>query len=465
MSQRHKTTLQGLTDERRRTALKQMAALSAFAGSGFGGALAALAAPANRDAVGAPYRALVCLFQYGGNDHANFLPPLDNDRYRVYARHRENLALDRGKLHSLRPRAGMDPMLGIHPSTPNLAKLFEAGEAATVLNVGPLVVPTTKADWDNGRVPVPLQLFSHSDQRRAWFAATPATLSDTGWLGRLADLLEPQFNGASPVASTITTKGMELILQGNTARSYSLSRKGAPSIWARTKLFGSERNARALEALMTRPNPHLLAGAVAQQNSRSFKSGDLYRAAAARRPVNLNTFPDTKLGQQLGNIAQSIFAASDLGHRRQVFFAGTGSWDFHAGLLDRQDALLSETDEAVSHFRSVMQEAGLWDSVTVFTAGDFGRALLGNGRGTDHGWGGHHMVFGGSVAGGRYVGQMPEIGLGTAEDAGEGRLIPTLSMSQYAAELVRWLGASAEAIDLVLPNLQYFDRTPLGLFR
>ncbi|MGF1455626.1 MAG: DUF1501 domain-containing protein [Alphaproteobacteria bacterium] len=455
----------GLTDQRRRMVLKQMAALSAFAGSSFGGALAALAAPADRNATGAPYRALVCLYQYGGNDHANFLPPLDNQRYRTYASLRENLALERGTLHQLRPSMGSDPMLGLHPAAGRLAQLFQMGEAAAILNVGPLAVPTSKADWDTKRVPLPIQLFSHSDQQRAWFAAAPATLTNTGWLGRLADVLEPQFNAGTAVASTITTRGVELILQGNTARSFRLRDDGAPDVDARARLYGSTRNASAFEAMMTRPHPNVFARAVAAQNERSFRSGDAYRAAARRHALDLKTFPDTKLGIQLGNIAQAILSAGDLGHRRQVFFAGSGSWDFHNYLLDGQTERLTETDGAIAAFRDVMVQAGLWDSVTVFTAGDFGRALLGNGRGTDHGWGGHHFVLGGSVVGGQFVGRMPDIGLGTREDAGQGRLIPSLSMSQYAAELVRWLGASPDVIETVLPNLAHFDRTTLGLFR
>ncbi len=459
-----KTAFSILGDQRRRTVLKQMAALTAFAGSGFGGALAAMAGPTAQAKAGQGYRALVCLFQYGGNDHANMFVPLDAERHKTYASYRENLTIDRATVHALKPQRGSDAELGLHPSLPRLAALFNQGEAAAVMNVGPLVVPTSKKDWDEKRVPLPLQLFSHSDQQRAWFAAAPDTLTDTGWLGRLADMIEPQFNGGSPVSSIVTTAGQELILQGHTARSFSLSRNGAPQIMARKSLYGFRQNAAALEKLMTSSHHNLFADVIGQQNRRALVAGDIYREAVTTAGLDISGIPGTRLGRQLANVAQAVAAAQGLGQSRQIFFVGRGGWDFHSNILERQEDLLSEMDTALDAFRQVMVQAGLWDKVTVFTTGDFGRALIGNGRGTDHGWGGHHMVMGGTVAGGHYCGTMPEIGIDTPEDAGQGRLIPSLSMSQYAAELIRWLGATPDVIETALPNIKTFDRTPIGLF-
>jgi uncharacterized protein (DUF1501 family) len=161
-----------------------------------------------------------------------------------------------------------------------------------------------------------------------------------------------------------------------------------------------------------------------------------------------------------------------MGVKRQVFMVGLGGFDMHDNLLDRHSVLLKQVSDALSEFDKALQSisfGGVSNTadkvVTTFTASDFGRTLTSNGDGSDHGWGSHHFIMGGSVNGGRFFGINPEINTTHQWQVGEGRLLPTTSVDQMAAELARWFGVSDGDMASVLPNAANFDLHKLGLMK
>lgn len=451
----------------RRTVLKQMAALGLAAGSGFGAWLAASAGPlAAVPRSDGDYKALICLFQWGGNDHANMVVPLGAGEYRRYATERGDKALPRDSLLPLNGE-GLPTSLGLHPALVRAQGMFNAREAALMANVGPLEVPTSQADYRNKRVPLPRQLFSHSDQQRAWHSGYPIQKVGTGWLGRLGDQIAPLFNAGALGHAVMGAAGPSLMTMGQDAQQFSLPdpRNRNSRIIGTSRLFASRENAEAVRRILTASNGSLFQQQLAHSNSDAIRQTEIFNRAAQPFFDDASDFPDTKIGRQLQRIYFAIKAAPVLKQQRQVFLAGHGGWDFHANLLLGQNELLTAWDEAIGVLRDKLVADGLWDKVVIFTAGDFGRTLVSNGQGSDHGWGGHHLVFGGPVRGGRIVGTLPELARGTIDDAGQGRLIPTTATSQYAADLLAWFGLDQEACLTVMPNLAAFDRAALGLFK
>lgn len=445
---------------KRRTFLQHAGALAGMSALGQLGALAAHSATAS------DYKALVCIFLYGGNDSNNTIIPLDSAGYANYAQTRSDLALPQSQLLPL-PVAGAAPQYGFHPAMPGLQSLWSAGSLAVVANVGTLVQPLTKEQYLSTATPKPESLFSHIDQQHQWQASISSTSSsNSGWGGRLSDQLA-SLNASSSVPSMISTGGNNLFVTGTASQALVIPISGSFGLsgFATDNADAARRS--ALEALLQVDQDVDLVRA-----AQTVITGAL-SSSAILNPI-LTTTDATLLGhfggltsnfsRQLLAIAKVIEARAALGASRQVFLATLGSFDTHTDQLNRQQDLLSQLDAGLAAFHGAMADIGAGTQVTAFTLSDFSRNFLPNtGGGTDHAWGGHPLVLGDAVKGGQIYGTMPTLQLSGPDDASNlGRWIPTTSVDQFAATLATWFGADSKALATVLPNLSAFAPTTLG---
>ncbi|MEN0653826.1 MULTISPECIES: DUF1501 domain-containing protein [Hyphobacterium] len=441
----------------RRAALRGMAACCAGAGTPFAFNLLGIGAAAQAQAV-ADYKALVCIFLFGGNDQSNTVIPREGAAYSSYAAARPTLARPSGDLVPLTVQDWSGPALGLPPELSGLAGLFNTGRMAIVANTGTLLYPTTQAQILNGSVALPRQLFSHSDQQNSWQTGLPDRDSRSGWLGRIGDVIEPLANGGALAPICMSVAGNNVLQAGDTTVQYQLTTNGPVAVRNLERLYGVSASGTAYRSVLTQPRTNLLEAEYTGIVSRAIATETEVTAALAGIPALTTGFPQTRLGAQMGMIARMIAARSALGQNRQVFFAAIGGWDFHDNLLADQANRLTELGDAMAAFNAATEELGVAPAVTTFTASDFGRALQYNGRGSDHGWGAHHFVMGGAVRGGRVFGRWPDVALGSADDAGQGRLIPTTSVDEYAAELAGWFGVPPGMLSDVIPHVGRFDR-------
>jgi uncharacterized protein (DUF1501 family) len=449
-------------------------ALCAAAGSalftGFAGKLSlAQAAVGTRRLLGADYRALVCVYLYGGNDSFNMLVPRSGSQYTGYAASRAALAIPAANLLPLTPVAAPSDggSYGFHPSMPQLAALFNQTNSplAVAANVGPLLYPIDKTQYQNKSVPVPAQLFSHADQSSIWQQATADLTVPRGWGGLLADMFHAS-NTNQQLSMNVSVDGQNVFQTGNQIIPYFVSQAGAQDIafidTSDGQTWNADRRA-AFIALRDGPHANALQGEYARIMHRSMDNGALINSALSGETALATAFPaNNDLADQLRMVARLINVRAALGMQRQIFFVGLGGFDTHDTQLDDQAARLGELDGALAAFHAATVEMGLADAVTTFTASDFGRTTSINGDGTDHGWGSHHLVMGGAVNGGRMHGTMPNLAPDSADDADWGQIIPTASVDQYAATLATWYGVPSGELTTIFPNVNRFATADLG---
>lgn len=465
----------------RRAFLRRSAQL-AFTGAALPTALN-LAAIGEAAAFGATdYKALVCVFLYGGNDYANTLVPYDSTRYAQYAQIRgdgrtdgtaSGIALARNDLAAtlLQPTTALSGGMqyALHPRMGGLASLFNAGQAAALLNVGTLVAPTTRAQYTSGSVPLPPKLFSHNDQQSVW-QSSAAEGSTTGWGGRMGDLALS--NNTRSLFTCMSVTGNTVFLSGQSALAYQVGTGGAVKINCVTNNVYRSAAVRDVLAQITRQagSNHLMEQAYTDVTSRSINAEGAITSAltgagadgASFAPFTNDVLANNSLASQLKMVARLIAARSDLGNKRQVFFVSMGGFDMHDNLLSGHNTLLDRVSQAMAAFQQSMVNLGINDKVTAFTASDFGRTLTSNGDGSDHGWGSHHFIVGGAVRGKAFYGKAPPVSVGNgtgSEDqwhVGNGRLLPSTSVDQYAATLARWFGVPPSELPDLLPHLRNF---------
>jgi uncharacterized protein (DUF1501 family) len=402
------------------------------------------------------YKALVCIFLYGGNDGNNLIVPTDSATYSAYNSIRPGLSIPQNQLVPITAANPDGHTYGFHPACPELAQLFNQGKLAALWNVGTLCVPTTRAQFQAQSVPLPGQLFSHNDQQVQWQTSLSDIQSRTGWGGRMADLLHT-LNTNATVSMSMTVAGANVWEVGNVVSQYNMSTGGSIGLDAITP----ERMA-AVRAMLNSPHSNLFERAYAQTMTRGLDNDVLIKSAlASATPVN-TVFPETTLGKQLKMIAKLISARNGLKHKRQIFFTSVLGYDLHGGQAGPHHDLLRELSTAMKAFYDATVELGVASNVTTFTGSDFGRTLATNGGGSDHGWGNHQLIMGGAVRGQRTYGQFPTIALNGPNDSGLGRWIPTVSVDEYSATLAKWFGVSGTNLYTILPNLSRFTRTDLG---
>jgi uncharacterized protein (DUF1501 family) len=443
-----------------------------------------LAAIGDAAALGAPsgdYKALVCVFLFGGNDYANTLVNFDTASYAKYSTIRGAIALPSDAalaLTELRPTAALPDgrKYALNPKMTKLAALFDDGKMAVQLNVGPLVKPLTRAQYSGGNrkdFPVPPKLFSHNDQQSVWQSSSPEG-STIGWGGNLGDtVLSGQATGS--LFTCISVSGNAVFLSGDTAQQYQVGTGGAVRInsvsAAAGNVYGSSAVKAAMQQLAQQERGHTLEKEYNKVTARATSAEGTVTAAIQPDDLNANFPAGNNLADQLKMVARLIRGHDALGVKRQVFFVSMGGFDLHDDLDTKQGGLMERVSDAMAAFQEQMRLLNFDDKVTSFTASDFGRTLSSNGNGSDHGWGSHHFVVGGAVKGKALYGTAPPVSVGnTAADddqwhVGQGRLLPTTSVDQYAATLARWFGVPDAELDGILPNLKNFNNVtaPSGI--
>jgi len=479
-------------------ALKKQGLASAGA---FATSLAAMgSAAAHNVTSGSPYKALVCLFMYGGNDCHNWVYPFDTASYNAYRDARGGvydasnnpggLALAAGSSALAAPAVTDGRQFTMAPLLAPLRTLYDAGKLAVLANVGPLVKPTTKAQYQSGAWELPPKLFSHNDQQSIWQASAPEG-ARYGWAGRMGDLLMSV--NAQPVFTSISATGNTVMLAGQDVVQYQVGTNGSVSL---SGISGNAMNsttgaAQALAAMQDSGMTAMQAEYArvltrARTTDTAFKANVLGLDGSgnpifdARLALPTTTYSNPPQGQpasidqdslarQLRMVAQIISKNTAIGARRQVFMVSIGGFDTHDNHNRDQSILTQRVASSVRYFTDAIAALGLADNVALFTASDFGRTLVSNGKGSDHGWGATHFIAGGSgtpatsaVKGQNIYGTMAPAGLGHAWEVGSGRLLPTASVEQYAATLGKWFGLAPEDLKLVLPNLRNFAPADLG---
>lgn len=434
--------------------------------------LAAMSAQSSNAAdLGGSYKALVCLFLSGGSDSHNWVVPVDAESYASYAKARPDLAWSPTKLQTLSASGqAAGRSFGVPIELAKLTNWYEAGKAAIVANVGPLVRPLTKSDY-LASVGLPQKLYSHNDQTSTWQSLSPEG-APSGWGGRMGDLLMAA--NAYPVFTAVSATGNAVFLTGQNVTQFQLSAEGPTSVSAleMSSIYGSSRAPAALRRTLNPSDTNPLLTEYARVLQRGINSNAFLQKTLGG--VNVPTVPANKvaigngattldkigLARQLKIVLQLIAANQTLGMRRQVFMVSMGGFDTHANQMRDQPGQMAQVAASIDYFLSGLASIGLLNNVTLFTASEFGRTLLSNGDGTDHGWGGHHFVAGGAVRGRAIYGRFPDLARGSADDVGSGRLLPTTSVIQLAATVGNWMGLSRSDLSLVLPQIGAFGDPP-----
>ncbi len=421
------------------------------------------------------YKALVCVFLNGGNDYANTVVTYDDDSYNKYATIRGGsgqagggIAIPKADLAAtlLNPAVPLAAgrQYAMHPAMTGMANLFNTGKAAVQLNVGPLIVPLTRTQYNGSNrtlYPIPPKLFSHNDQQSVWQSSSPEG-STVGWGGNLGDLALS--SNTNSLFTCISVTGNAVFLSGDSALSYQVSTGGAIAInGVKNSVYGSTAVRTALTSLIQQTSPQVLENEYNRVTTRAVTAESQITSGLAG--VTLATaFPsNNSLADQLKMVARLIGARSTLGSKRQVFMVSLGGFDLHDNLISQQPTLMKRVSEAMTAFYDATVELGVADKVTAFTASDFGRTLNSNGDGSDHGWGSHHFMVGGAVKGNAFYGKAPPVSnTNSTTDAndqwhvGQGRLLPSTSVDQYAGTLAKWFGVANSELAGVLPKLSHF---------
>ena len=405
------------------------------------------------------YKALVCAFLFGGNDSNNMVVPLSSSGYASYQQIRSVLALPQGALLPIAPPSAGS--FGFHPKFPEMQSLFNQKHLAVLANVGTLVRPTTRAQFQQRQVNLPQNLFSHEDQQAQMQTATLDSNGQTGWAGRTADKIQSIYGGSFPVI--ISLAGTNIFCEGLTARSIESSGDPTKLLTGFSSSAESQSRMSALQSLLTFDTGLSLIQAASTTTTNALQDSNALATALASGPTIATVFPSNNgLASQLKQVAQIISVRSALGLQRQIFFVSIGGFDTHSDQLNAQNNVYTQLSQALNAFYQATVEIGAASQVTAFTLSDFSRTYAPDSTsGTDHAWGGHHLIMGGAIKGGDFYGTFPTLALAGPDDAtGEGRWIPTTSLDQYAGTLANWFGVSTADLPTIFPNLVNFT-TPV----
>jgi uncharacterized protein (DUF1501 family) len=412
---------------------------------------------------GPDYRALVCVFLFGGNDSNNSVIPMDDASYQAYQSLRAGLALTGSDLTPTVISAAGAPY-AFHAKLAEVASLFSSKELAVVANVGSLVQPLTRDQYQQAQAPIPSNLFSHSDQQLQWQTSVAQGNGSTGWAGRAADYIASQNINGPGLPAFISLAGNSLLGMGAATQPVEIAPGQSLELKGFNQSAASQARWNALNSLLTLDTGMSLVQAANDTLSHSISDAAALTGALAKATPLKTQFPKTSLGSQLQQAAQIIQVQSDLGMRRQIFFCSLGGFDTHTNELNTHNTLYPELSPALAAFYEATQELGVAQNVTTFTESDFSRTFQPtSGGGSDHAWGSHHLVLGGAVQGGRIFGKFPTFQLGGPDDADvRGRWIPTTSVDQYGATLSSWFGIPDSALGSVFPNFGNFGSVKLG---
>lgn len=425
--------------------------------------------------IGGDYKALVCVLLAGGCDTFNMIVPHTQEEYDNYATTRTSLALGRNSLREFTPLNAGGKTYGFHNSMYRMQELFNSGDLAVVSNVGTLIEPITDADdFRNNRQKRPLGLYSHSDQAMHWQTSLPQNRDALGWGGRMADILQSR-NTNPNISMNISLNGKNTFQSGADTIEYTISRTGNGGagleqfrFQGNAGLMNLVRNS-TVDSLVADMYTNVFQKTFANNLSTTVEATNLFTNSLAKVAPFTTPFSNNRFSENLHQVARTIAAQSDLGMERQVFYVVYGGWDHHGELLNNQENMLEVLSNGLYEFYAALGELNKQDCVTAFTISDFARTLTSNGNGSDHAWGGNHLVMGGAVNGQRMFGTYPDLSLDNniLNVSNRGNLIPTTSTDEYFAELALWFNVSQSELEDILPNIREFYSAsangPLGL--
>ena len=423
-----------------------------------------------RAATGPDYKALVCLFMFGGNDGHNTVVPLTSSQYNAYVAARGALALPQNQLLSI-----ADPVqgaFGLHYAMPEMQALYNQGQLAILANVGMLVQPTSYAQFSSPGYPLPLNLRSHADQVVQMQTGVPNASGSTGWGGRTLDLMEFSYayNSTTGFPVSISMDSPALFCAGSIVQNVMLQPgndfdQNAMGIWPPA---AAQARAAAQAQIVSAANGNAIIDSANKVMADALALNPLLKnatgAVAFQKP-----FPATDIGNQLKEIARMISLNAQLNVGRQVFFCSLSGFDTHGGQSYQQWSLLQQISQALDAFYAATVQLGLANQVTAFTLSDFGRTLQPSGSGSDHGWGSHHLVLGGAVKGGTLYGKFPLMtnyaNFNASNDDyadARGVMLPGISLAQYGGTLAKWFGVADTDLNGLFPTLANFPTRDLG---
>ncbi len=405
------------------------------------------------------YKAIVCLFLRGGNDSNNMLVPLSGSQYNAYSQARGSSAVAQNQLLSL-----ANSPYGVHPAFPHLQQAYNSGQAAMIANVGPLVQPTTAAQYKNSSVLIPGSLMAHDDQQKVWETGGYTPGINPSWSGLTADLLAPSYNAPNMPMVTLLG-GAANFGRGNTAVPFTAGPSAQSAAFWCSEGNSCYARAAAAQQLLSFDNGVSLVQADEQIYQQAYKYNAFYNGVLGSATGFRTAFPgNNPLSASLYTVATMMQLRSQIGARRQIFLIDAAGFDTHANQSATQPQLYATIDQFLGTFTQVMQELGLYNNVTLFTASDFSRTLsINSANGSDHAWGGHHFALGGAVKGGRLYGSMPNLQINGPDDIdGSGRFVPTTALSQYMATMASWFGVPSSALGPMFPGLGNFSSSNLG---
>jgi uncharacterized protein (DUF1501 family) len=407
------------------------------------------------------YKALVCIFLFGGNDGNNMVVPIDS-RYAGYQSVRGGLAIPQGQLLPL--QSGGQAIYGLHPSMAEMQGYFNNQKnLAIVANVGTLVQPTTQAMY-KAYQNLPQNLFSHSDQQDQWQSAQLTGAPLSGWAGKVADSLQSAYNSAAKFPPILSVSGNAIFCTGINSQPFTMDPGATPGLQGFDSSAASQARFVATQQLLTFDSGLSLVQAANAVTGQAVQYSVVLASALKNIPPLQTVFPSNYLGDQLKQVAQVIAAQGSLGVKRQIFFCSYGGFDTHGDQLVQHVQLLREVSQSMSAFYQATQELGVPNQVTTFTVSEFGRTLEpGSNGGTDHAWGNHQLILGGAVKGNAVYGKFPTLALGGPDDADQnGRWIPTTALDQFGATLGTWFGVANTDLPSIFPNLANFSTANLG---
>jgi uncharacterized protein (DUF1501 family) len=427
--------------------------------------LSSFALPQASAQAASDYRALVCVFLYGGADSNDMVVPLDDYGPYQAVRRGSGMGLAQNELVPITPTSP-GRRFGLHPELDNLAPLFVQKKLAVVCNVGTLVAPLTRATYRAGTVKGPRNLFSHSDQQLQWQGLVPGALFNTGWGGRVADRTAAG-NPTLAIPGVISLDGDALYTVGETTVPLALPGDGGNGLAGDPDSPIGRLRLDTMRKLLVVERDNLIVAKAADTMDLALRSAETVNAAIhADLPAVDTAFQgvNSGLADQLQRVATLIAGRSALGVRRHLFFVAMGGYDTHASQRSELSRRLDELGPALAAFQRAMDALAVAPQVTTFTLSDFNRTFRVNANdGTDHAWGGHQFVMGGAVKGGTFYGTFPTLAIGGPDDAGdEGQWIPTTALDQYGATLSRWFGVPPAELAAVFPNLGNFAAQDLG---
>lgn len=450
--------------------------LSTMSGLGFNNAWAA-------DTGG--YKAMVCIFLKGGMDGADTILPYDQASYNQLRNVRSGLfgaynstssASTRNRSNLLRMNLENSGSFGgrefaMPQQLAPLHSMFEDGDLAVVGNVGPLIEPTTRAAMDNNSAILPKRLFSHNDQQSTWMSFGVEGVA-RGWGGRFMDRVVASAPNQNRIFSAISTSSNDVFLAGEDVTQFKVGTSGIsePNLYNNRGVLGyndgddaARDKIRAFLAKRDFESRNIFEQDIAASTAKAVENTAQFSEAQANATPFGTEFEDDRVSRQMKSVAETIKIRQFLNVSRQMFYVSTGGYDTHSNQANTIGDIHGQLAAAISSFRDAMVEIGEWNNVVVFTASDFGRTVIDNGNGTDHGWGGHHFVAGGDVQGKRLYGEVPFADVDSnSYTRSRGRLIPTTSVEQYAATMGSWFGLDNSELRSSLPNLNNFNASDLG---